>query len=130
MVAKLGDPPAALPADPPTWRWQKRTPMVRVYHEGHAQAAQASISVLRAGGGWAGSDIAAPFGFVPRLLENPKRATFVDAVTRVVVGLYDPPVVAAAKTRVGLGDSPGVVGNCALCKAEQACDLGLRAAFR
>lgn len=23
-----------LPADPPVWRWPKRTPMVRVYHEG------------------------------------------------------------------------------------------------
>ena len=32
MVARLGDPPARLPADPPTWTWAGRA-LVRVYHE-------------------------------------------------------------------------------------------------
>lgn len=33
MVAKLGDPQATLPTDPPIWRWQTSRPTVRVYHE-------------------------------------------------------------------------------------------------
>lgn len=33
MVAKLGDPPPKLPANPPTWQWREQQPMIRVYHE-------------------------------------------------------------------------------------------------
>jgi hypothetical protein len=33
VVSKLGDPPATLPADPPSNQWRESRAMVRVYHE-------------------------------------------------------------------------------------------------
>jgi RES domain-containing protein len=42
VVAKLGAPPATLPADPPERQWGRREPLIRVYHEHPARDGMAA----------------------------------------------------------------------------------------